>query len=203
VRVGGYSQTWRVDDDKSLEAALAWRDDRGGAIFWLTPDDREYPALAIRVTGDLADVHYFPLDGHPGFRCLGGDELPEGGLTTLLYPGCDPTAGEETPNEFVVPLSPSHEPHPTCRFENRRLARLAGKSGRQRVQIRVFFDASVCQTCVVLRIQILFSVCERHREFAECGRLWILSDSETQCRHQPVELTSHHAASPGTRWQKR
>jgi hypothetical protein len=104
VRVGGYSQTWRVDDDKSLEAALAWRDDRGGAIFWLTPDDREYPALAIRATGDLADVHYFPLDGHPGFRCLGGDELPEGGLTTLLYPGCDPTAGEETPNEFVVPF---------------------------------------------------------------------------------------------------
>jgi hypothetical protein len=93
-----------VDDDKSLEGALAWRDDRGGGIFWLTPDEERYPALAIRVSGDVADVHYFPRDGHPGFRCLGGHGLPEGGFATLVYQGCDPGSGEQTPNEFVVPL---------------------------------------------------------------------------------------------------
>jgi hypothetical protein len=58
--------------------------------------------LAIRVTGALADVHYFPNEDHPGFRCLGGDGLPDGGTTTLVFPGCDPATGEETPNEFVV-----------------------------------------------------------------------------------------------------
>jgi hypothetical protein len=93
-----------VRDDASLEAALAWRDDRGGSIFWLTPADALYPALAIRVSGALADAHYLPRDGHPGLRCLGGDGLPEGGLTRLVYQGCDPATGEETPNEFIVPF---------------------------------------------------------------------------------------------------
>jgi len=74
-------------------------------MFWLTPDDERYPALAIRVSGHLAHVHYFPRDGHPGFRCLGGDGLPEGGETTLVYQGCDPATGEETPNEFIVPFA--------------------------------------------------------------------------------------------------
>jgi len=102
VRVDGYRQTWQVEDDKSLESALAWRDDHGGGIFWLSPDEEKYPALAIRVSGDLADVLYFPHDGHPGYRCLGGQELPEGGLTTLVYQGCDPASGEQTPNRFIV-----------------------------------------------------------------------------------------------------
>jgi hypothetical protein len=93
-----------VADDNSLDAALAWRDDRGGGIFWLTSDEEQYPVLAIRVSGDVADVHYFPRDRHPGFRCLGGDGLPAGGLTTLVYRGSDPASGEQTPNEFVVPF---------------------------------------------------------------------------------------------------
>jgi hypothetical protein len=104
VRVGGDRQTWQVEDVNSLEGALAWRDDRGGGLFYLTPNDAPYPAMVIRVGGDVADVHYFPRDGHPGFRCLGGDGLPEGGWTTLVYQGCDPATGEETPNEFVVPF---------------------------------------------------------------------------------------------------
>jgi len=104
VRVYGYCQTWHVDDQKSLDAVLAWRAACGGAIFWLLPDEEEYPTLAVRVSADLADVMYFPRPGHPGFRCLGGRGLPEGGLTTLVYPGCDPASGEEEPNEFIVPF---------------------------------------------------------------------------------------------------
>jgi hypothetical protein len=63
----------------------------------------EYPALQLRISGHLADVIYFPHDGHPGFRCMGGDGLPPGGMTTLLYEGADPGTGEETPNEFILP----------------------------------------------------------------------------------------------------
>jgi hypothetical protein len=101
LRVEGYHQTWSITDDASLDACLSWRDEHGGAIFWLAHDD-EYPTLAIRATGDLADIHYFPSEGHPGFRCLGGDGLPEGGMTTLVFPGCDPATGEQNPNEFIV-----------------------------------------------------------------------------------------------------
>jgi hypothetical protein len=92
-----------VDDVEGLEEVLAWRDARGGAFFWLTHDE-QYPSLAIRVSGDLADIHFFPRDGHPGFRCLGGEGMAEGGPTTLVFEGCDPGDGEDTPNEFVVPF---------------------------------------------------------------------------------------------------
>src|SRR5262245_52179641 len=104
VRVDGHRRTWEVADQPGLAAALAWRDERGGAMLWLTPDNARYPALALRISGDVADVHYFPQDGHPGFRCLGGDRQPAGGVTRLVYQGADPATGEDTPNEFIVPV---------------------------------------------------------------------------------------------------
>ena len=105
MRIDGYCQkSWQINDDKSLEDALAWRDNLGGGAFFIASDNEEYPMLAIRVSGDLADVHYFPQAGHPGFRCLGGDGLPAGGTTPLVFQGCDPAAGEETPNKFIVPI---------------------------------------------------------------------------------------------------
>ncbi len=74
-------------------------------MFWLSHGDQEYPCLGIRVTGDFADVHFFPHNGHPGFQCLGGEGLPVDEMTTLVFEGCDPTTGEESPNEFIVPFS--------------------------------------------------------------------------------------------------
>jgi hypothetical protein len=94
---------------KELDAALSSRDDKGGALFFISPDEQRYPSLVIRVTKNYADVHYFPYDGHPGFRCLGGEGLPEDGWTSLVYQGCDPGDGEETPNEFIVPFATACE----------------------------------------------------------------------------------------------
>lgn len=104
MRVAGYCRTWKVADLAGLAEALAWRDDHGGAMLWLTPDDAPYPALALRVSGDVADVRYFPWAGHPGFRCLRSGGLPSGGLTRLVYQGADPATAEDVPNEFVVPV---------------------------------------------------------------------------------------------------
>jgi hypothetical protein len=104
VRVDGYRRSWAVFDEECLCAALASRDARGGGVYWLTSDEQRYPALALRVSGDLADVHYFPRGDHPGFRCLGGHGLPEDGLTVFVYEGCQPGTGEQTPNEFIVPF---------------------------------------------------------------------------------------------------
>ena len=106
MRVDEYIRSWQVTNANELAAALTSRDEKGGALFYITPDDdQRYPLLAIRVTNDFADVHYFPFDGHPGFRCLGGVGLPKDGWTSFVYQGCDPGAGEETPNEFVIPFS--------------------------------------------------------------------------------------------------
>jgi len=105
MQVGSYRQSWQVTNAEELAAAMAWRDDKGGALFYITPDNQQYPSLAIRVTEGYADVHYFPYDGHPGFRCLEGDGLPEGGWSRFVYQGCDPGTGEDSPNEFVVPFA--------------------------------------------------------------------------------------------------
>jgi hypothetical protein len=102
VRIDGYRQTWNVDNEMELNGVLAWRDDRAGAIFWLAADEASDPTLAIRVSGSVADVHYFPREGHPGFRALGGNGLPEHGFTTLVYEGADPATGEQCANEFIV-----------------------------------------------------------------------------------------------------
>lgn len=103
MRTDGYGRTWQVDDVADLERALAWRDSRGGALFWLS-HEQEFPSLAIRVSDHLADVHFFPEDGHAGFRCLGGEGLPPDGTAKLVFEGCDPGDGEETPNKFIVSL---------------------------------------------------------------------------------------------------
>ena len=99
------SRTWHVVDAGGLLDALAWRDSVGGAVFFLEPDDAAYPLLCMRVSGDVADIIFYPADGHPGFRCLCGEGLPEGGMTTLVYEGCDPGDGEAEPNEFIVPFA--------------------------------------------------------------------------------------------------
>jgi hypothetical protein len=105
LHVDAHRRTWHLNDAAGLEDALAWRDSLGGAEFWLAHGDGKYPALAVRVSGAVADLHFFPEDRHPGFRCLGGEGLSPGGATKFVFEGCDPRSGEATPNEFVVPFA--------------------------------------------------------------------------------------------------
>ena len=104
MRVDASHRSWHVSDANGLHDVLAWRDKRGGARFWLSEGLEPYPVLAITVTGELADVMYFPEEGHPGFRCLGGEGLPKDGSTTFVFDACDPWTGEDSPNEFIVSL---------------------------------------------------------------------------------------------------
>jgi hypothetical protein len=88
-----------------LEQALLQRDERGGGEFWISPDSSEFPCLAVRISGAIGDVHFFPDADSPGFRCLAGADPPQGGTTKLLYMGCDPADGEDSPSEFIVPFA--------------------------------------------------------------------------------------------------
>jgi hypothetical protein len=101
--IEGYRRTWKVNDAPELRAALAWRDERGGGEFWLAHEGTRHPCLAICMSSDIADVHYFPVAGGSAFRRLGGENLPENGTTTMIYMGCDPGDGVETPNSFIIP----------------------------------------------------------------------------------------------------
>jgi hypothetical protein len=104
VRIVRHGRTWKVDDVKGLQEVLTSRDSPGGGDFWLSHDDEEYPCLAIRLSGNVADVHFFPGDCQAVFRCLGGDGMPDDGSTLFVFEGCDPGYGEETPNDFVIPV---------------------------------------------------------------------------------------------------
>jgi hypothetical protein len=103
--IEGHGVAWEAHDEQGIEAVLRRRDSRGGGLFWLSDAARSYPCLAMRVSGNLSDVHYFPCESHPGFRCLGRQDLPPHGWSTLVFEGCDPGDGEECPNEFIVPFA--------------------------------------------------------------------------------------------------
>jgi hypothetical protein len=107
MRIEGHHREWSAADETALEQVLRFRDRLGGGQFWLSHDDDPYPTVAIRVSGDLADVHYFPFKGHPGFRALASPSVrsEQGGkTTTFVYEGCDPASGEESPIEFTLPV---------------------------------------------------------------------------------------------------
>jgi len=107
MRIDGHHRTWSATDEATLAQVLRSRDRAGGGQFWLAHDERPYPAVAIRISGDLGDVHFFPFEGHPGFRALAPASMgPEHGgkVTTLVYEGCDPASGEDTPGEFILPV---------------------------------------------------------------------------------------------------
>jgi hypothetical protein len=105
MRVEGHHRGWDAHDEAGLEQVLRFRDAVGGALFWLVHDDHRHPSMAIRISGNLADVHYFPDEGHPGFRALAEPAALGARTTTFIYEGCDPATGEETPSQFVVPVS--------------------------------------------------------------------------------------------------
>ena len=105
MKIEGHHRKWDAQDEDTLERVLELRDDVGGALFWLTHDGDGYPALTIRISGDMADVHYFPGEGHPGFRALAESPARNGQASIFVYDGCDPMAGEETPSEFVLHAS--------------------------------------------------------------------------------------------------
>ena len=105
MRIEGHNRKWDAHDESALEDVLRFRDGVGGGLFWISDDADSFPVMAIRISGSLADVHYFPDEDHPGFRALAEPSQQRGGTTAFIYEGCDPATGEETPSEFVLPVS--------------------------------------------------------------------------------------------------
>ncbi len=105
MQISANHNKWDVHDDQGVERVLSTRDARGGGEYWLAEGVRDYPCLGVTVSGDQSAIHYFPEEGHPGFRCLGGIGLPTDGKSTFEFDGCDPGNGMEVPNGFVVPVA--------------------------------------------------------------------------------------------------
>ncbi len=98
LNVDGSSGTTKVHSTDELGEILGRRFDETNE-FWLAHDGAKHPSLAILVRGDVACLHYFPTEQHPGFLSQGyGEELDPSGSTAFAM------GGEETeiPNTAVV-----------------------------------------------------------------------------------------------------
>jgi hypothetical protein len=101
MRIHDYETAWNPRGPAAIEAALSRRYVAGRNAFWLYHGSEGFPAINIMVIGDLAYVHYFPKEQHPGFASIGTvPGLPSGGDTSFF-----PDDGGETfeiLNEAVV-----------------------------------------------------------------------------------------------------
>jgi hypothetical protein len=104
VYVAGQHHEREIVGDDALASTLHFRDARGGADLWVSDAPGSFPCLAIRLSGPLATIHFFPKEGHPGFRCTAPGS-PENGATRFVFEGCDPASGESVPTKFVLSVN--------------------------------------------------------------------------------------------------
>ena len=101
MRIGDYDAVWHVTSPADIEAALRKRHGGGRNGFWLFHGSDKSPAVNIMVMGDLAYVHYFSGEDHPGFASIGTvPGLSPGGVTSF-YPD-DSNETFEILNDSVV-----------------------------------------------------------------------------------------------------
>ncbi len=95
-----------VTSSDELSAVLSRRNEHGNNELWLFCA-QEYPRMSVFVRGDVACVHYFPSEGHPGFVVLGEGQVPddlcEDG-SAVFYVGDGREKVWVTP-DFVVPFA--------------------------------------------------------------------------------------------------
>jgi immunity protein Imm1 of predicted polymorphic toxin system len=103
VRVEDFETALEVTTPTDLEAALSKR--HGAAInsFWLSHGAEEFPAINIMVKGDLAYVHYFPQERHPGFASAAKELVPKPNETSTFF--VYPTEKVWVLNSALIPFS--------------------------------------------------------------------------------------------------
>lgn len=100
MHVEHFGGTAQAEDVETLERILAARFGPNVNEFWLCGGER-FPALAIQVKDDVACVHFFPVDQHPGLVCINHDAVHG---TVVLYTNT-PTEQIAVPAESTVPLA--------------------------------------------------------------------------------------------------
>jgi hypothetical protein len=104
MRIEDFDSDRDLTTPLEIEAALSKRHGAGINSFWLSQGGEKRPTINIMVNGDLAYVHYFPDDDHPGFASVGGlSKLSRGGITHF-FPGLTAEPFDIL-NEAVVPFS--------------------------------------------------------------------------------------------------
>jgi hypothetical protein len=102
--VQDFDSTHNVENPADIEAVLSRRHRTGVNSFWLGQRAGGFPAINIMVNGNLAYVHYFPKEDHPGFASVGGSlGLNPEGDTIFFHDNTEETC--PIMNDAVVPFS--------------------------------------------------------------------------------------------------
>jgi hypothetical protein len=102
MRIFDFESTHYAADLKQIDFILSKRYGDGVNNFWISHGEQRYPTIAILAKGNVACVHYFPREGHPGYVSLGDLKslgLEPGGETTFYV---RPTAPIWAINEHVI-----------------------------------------------------------------------------------------------------
>src|SRR5262245_11255891 len=102
MTISGTCGNRSVDELEELLQIL--RSTRKGAFgeFWL--GEPHGPSLAIHINGELAYLHYFPAERHPGFQAVG--EQTANGMVFFTQEG---DAGFSMPRAVVVSVERAYQ----------------------------------------------------------------------------------------------
>jgi hypothetical protein len=103
MRIQEFESVYEADGAADVEAVLTKRYSAANA-FWLSHGSDKYPVVSILVNGELASLHYFPKECHPGFRSVGTMEGLSPGATATFFMN---SLREEVQvlNDSIVPFS--------------------------------------------------------------------------------------------------
>lgn len=100
LHFGGIEYTDTVD---GLKKVLSKRFGDDVNEFWITENESDNPCLAILINKTLANLTFFPEDGHPGFQSFGNEnDLVPGGYS-VFYTNT-PEEEIEINNDMVIPV---------------------------------------------------------------------------------------------------
>jgi hypothetical protein len=104
MKIEDFDSVQDLSTPLEIETALGKRHDSGLNSFWLSHGAERFPAINIMINGDLAYVHYFPEERHPGYASVGGPpNLTREGITNFFpHPSDEPF---DIRNDAVVPFS--------------------------------------------------------------------------------------------------
>jgi hypothetical protein len=103
MKIEDYDSVCEVATSQDIEAALSKRHGNGMNTFWLSHGIEEYPYINILAKGDLAYIHYFPRDGHPGFASVAEGPVDKPHDSSVFF--LCPTEKLWILNSAVVPFS--------------------------------------------------------------------------------------------------
>jgi hypothetical protein len=92
-----------ITTPQDLETALTKRYGDGRNSFWLAHEAGKFPAINIMVRGELAYVHYFPVERHAGFASVAKVAGPRPNETSIFF--LYPTEKVWVLNSALIPFS--------------------------------------------------------------------------------------------------